>query len=119
MTNLINDLLDTPLNEESTDHNTEITTLARDLVRSRSREEIQQQLQGIFGTYDDLDKIEARELPRNPRYILSLTYMADLEYAAVTRDKKDVIDLLTFLRREIKKDESIMKYPLPELEPED
>jgi len=61
---------------------------AKDLVESRTREEIQEKLQKIFGTYEtleELDEIDNKKL-KNKRIEIADKYMGDLERAAADRE---------------------------------
>jgi DdrB-like nuclease len=63
---------------------------AKDLVESKTRKEIQEKLQRIFGTYQALDEIEKGEKIdeelKNNRIVIADKYMADLERSAVDRE---------------------------------
>lgn len=67
---------------------------AEDLVYSRSREEIQSKLQNIFGTYEDLKRMDLGEIPLTVEGDVSLRYMADIEHAAGERDLDETRALL-------------------------
>lgn len=67
---------------------------AEDLVHSRSREEIQNKLQQIFGTYEDLERMDEGEIPLTIEGDVSYKYMADIERAAVDRDLPETEYLL-------------------------
>jgi len=63
---------------------------AKDLVESKTRKEIQEKLQRIFGTYQVLDEIEEGEKTgeklKNKRIEIADKYMADMERAASDRE---------------------------------
>jgi len=67
---------------------------AEDLVHSRSREEIQDKLQQIFGTYEDLERMDEGEIPLTIEGDVSYEYMADIERAAIDRDLPETEYLL-------------------------
>ena len=97
-----------------TKHPLKIT--AKDLIQAKDREEIQSLLQRIFGTYEELDKIEAGELPYTKRAELADDFMADLEHAVVEKDTDEVKKILSVIKTELTKAD----YPeiiIPEAKP--
>ncbi len=79
----------------------EVAVSPEELVGLRNRKEIQAKLQEIFGTYEDLEKMDSGELPYTIEGDVSLDYMADLEYAAVVRDLEETRSLLKAVYSEI------------------
>lgn len=78
---------------------------AKELVESRTREEIALKLQQIFGTYEDLQKMEDNIIPESFKEQVDIadTYMADLERVAVDRDTEEVEVLLKLAYEELPK----------------
>lgn len=76
---------------------------SRALVESRTPREIRNKLQAIFGTYDDLDKMEAGGMRESyPEQVdIADEYMADLERAANDRDYGETNALLKRALKEI------------------
>lgn len=76
---------------------------AKDLVESRTIKEIQDKLQKIFGTYEDLDDFAEGENNDidNFMFMLSNRFMANLEYAAKERDYDEVQDMLDKIKKTI------------------
>ncbi|MFA5321200.1 MAG: hypothetical protein WC373_00890 [Smithella sp.] len=68
--------------------------VSKDLVESKNREEIQDKLQKIFGTYEDIEKMYNGDIPLTKLGELANDYMADIEYAANNRDIDEVKKLL-------------------------
>jgi hypothetical protein len=64
------------------------------MVALPNREAIQAELQKIFGSYEDLEKMDAGKTPTTIEGEVSLKYMADIEYAAVVRDVEETRVLL-------------------------
>lgn len=67
---------------------------AENLIALPNREEIQAELQKVFGSYEDLEKMDGGELPYTIEGDVGLDYMADIEYAAVRRDLAETKGLL-------------------------
>ena len=82
-----------------TKHPLEIT--AKDLTQAKDRNEIQNLLQRIFGTYAELDKIEAGDLPYTKRAELADEYMANLEHAVIEKDTEEVNTLLSDVKKQL------------------
>jgi len=59
---------------------------AESLVASTSIDEIAAKLQKIFGTYEDLERMDTGEIPYTIEGDVSIDYMADIEHAAIERD---------------------------------
>jgi hypothetical protein len=77
------------------------TVIGRRLSRMwRDREGIQRELQNIFGTYEELDALEAQG-STDPRLLLADKYMADLEEAATNADWFEAEKLMTQLANDI------------------
>ncbi len=83
-----------------------------DLVESRTREEIQQKLESIFGRYEELTRIEEEGLPKNrvekKRFFLAEKFMAELERAVVDRDYAETGEILAEVKKHLKPKE----YPI-------
>ena len=109
---------------------------AKDLVESKTVTEIQDKLQRIFGTYEELDQLEAKDfetgrIAKNPNQWLTAIgeYMPDIERAANDRDYKEVADLLATAKEalasvpEDQRPKSIqkeaVKFPEVKIEPKD
>ena len=80
----------------------------KDLVQSKTVEEIQQKLQHIFGTYKELEILEKKDfktgrIAKNPSKWLGVAdeYMADIERAANDRDYEETSVLLSAARKEL------------------
>ena len=58
----------------------------KDLIEARTRNEINDKLDKIFGPYADYDPFEDDRDPKDVMNILADNYRADLEYAAANRD---------------------------------
>ncbi|MBM3211025.1 hypothetical protein FJZ33_02320, partial [Candidatus Poribacteria bacterium] len=82
---------------------------SKDLVESKTPEEIQTKLQRIFGTYEELEKMEDED-EDNVRLLLADEYMADLERAATDRDYDEAETLFANLKKEIAKRGIIGQY---------
>lgn len=67
---------------------------AENLVYSRTRKEIQDKVQQIFGSYEDLERMDRGEIPMTVEGDVSIDYMADIEYAAAVRDLEETRELL-------------------------
>jgi hypothetical protein len=76
---------------------------AEAMVALPNREAIQAELQKIFGSYEDLEKMDAGKIPTTIESDVSMDYMADIEYAAVTRDLEETRELLEGAYNEIYK----------------
>lgn len=74
---------------------------AKDLIEVKTTDEIQKQLESIFGKYEDLDKMYDGETNASDMFDLANKYMADLEYAANIRDYTETEYLLNDVRQEI------------------
>ncbi len=90
-----------PLAKTSKEGEGKIDITAKDLVESKTTEEIQEKLQQIFGKYDVLDRISDGELPATPEFEAANKYMADIEYAAKTKDINETEELLKRAKEEI------------------
>lgn len=90
---------------------------ARSLVESQNREEIDTQLDTIFGTHEELDALEAAT-DESELLDIADEFRADLEYAANERNEEDVQALLVALREKIPSDRkntfSVLGYPKDE-----
>ena len=68
---------------------------AKDLVESKTKEEIQMKLQKIFGNYEELERLEEVDTLESHKILdIADKYMADLEYAANERNYGEVRTLL-------------------------
>jgi len=65
-----------------------------ELVHSRTRGEIQEKLQQVFGKYEDLERMDKGEISLTVEGDVSKDYMADIEHAAVERDLPETKELL-------------------------
>ncbi len=74
---------------------------AKDLIEVKTTNEIQKKLESIFGKYNDLDKMDEGEINVSDMFDLANEYMADLEYAAKTRDYIETSYLIKKVRKEI------------------
>lgn len=73
---------------------------AKDLVESKTREEIQNKLQKIFGTYEELDNLDKTDY-MNRKLQIANEYMADLERSAVDRELDETEELLKRAKQEL------------------
>lgn len=80
-----------------------LKTTAKDLIEVRTRKEIQDKLQKMFGTYEELDAYDEGEDNDVDKYIsvLANEYMAELEYSANERDYDAVQGLLDRLKKDV------------------
>lgn len=71
-------------------------TLAKDLIESRTKAELDAKLQKIFGTHEELDALENIDTYKKPNKKLAIAddYMADVEYSANQRDYEETERLL-------------------------
>lgn len=76
---------------------------AKDLVEVKTRKEIQDKLQKMFGTYEEMDAYDEGEETDfdETSYMLANRYMADLEYAANERDYDAVQSLLDRVKKDV------------------
>lgn len=70
--------------------------MAKDLVESKTKDEIDTKLQKIFGTHEELDSLENVDTYKNPNKKLAIAddYMADVERAAIERNYEETTRLL-------------------------
>lgn len=73
---------------------------AKDLVETRSRDEINDKLDNIFGPYKEFDPFED-STTINDIDMLADNYRADLEYAAVNRDYDETQQILNSIKNDI------------------
>ena len=80
-----------------------LNTAVKDLVETRTVKEIQDKLQKMFGTYEELDAYHDGEDNGVDKYIAVLAneYMAELEYAARERDYDVTENLLNRLKKDV------------------
>jgi len=76
---------------------------AEDLVYSMSREEIQDKLQKIFGTYKEIEYMEFGEIPMSIEADVAAEYMPDIEHAAAERNLPETREILRRAYEEIAK----------------
>ncbi|MCK9578694.1 hypothetical protein M0R01_04390 [bacterium] len=78
---------------------------SKDLIESKTTKEIQTKLQKIFGTYNELEKLESKDTYKKPNKKLSLAddYMADIEHAANERNFEEVNRLLKEVKEKLPK----------------
>ena len=83
--------------------NTILNTTAKDLVEVKTKKEIQDKLQKMFGTYEELDAYDEGEDNGVDKYVsvLANEYMAELEYSANERDYDAVQGLLDRLKKDV------------------
>jgi len=76
---------------------------AKDLIEVKTRNEIQNKLQKIFGTYEELDAFVEGEDNNIDElmFVLSNSFMADLEYAANERDYDATQSILDRIKKDI------------------
>ena len=67
---------------------------AKDLVESRTVDEINKKLDKIFGTEIEMEKIDEGKLPETIKYLLSNKYRANIEYSAKVKDLPETEYLL-------------------------
>lgn len=75
--------------------------VAKDLIEARTVEEIEDKLQKIFGSYEQLQADEMSDDIDKMMYVLANKYMANLEYAARQRDYIETEALLNSLKKDV------------------